>query len=64
MKAMIVNRVGDVGVVLAIILSSSTYGTLEYAVLLPMGTGRETEMIGMLILIGAMGKSAQIGLHV
>lgn len=61
---MIVNRVGDVGVVLAIIMCSTTYGTLEYSVLLPMGTGPETRIIGMLILVGAIGKSAQIGLHV
>ena len=66
MQAMIVNRIGDVGVVVAIILCYSAYGSLEYSVILPMGGlgGPETKIIGMFLLVGAIGKSAQIGLHV
>ena len=41
MKAMIVNRVGDVGVVLAIVLCYAKYKTVEYGVILTMGEGAE-----------------------
>ena len=48
MQAMIVNRVGDVGVVMAIIISYRAFGGLEYAVMMPMGElgGWESEVIG------------------
>lgn len=63
-QAMIVNRIGDLGIVIAIIISYTQYRTLEYAVLIPIVEGKEIEVIGLMILLGAIGKSAQIGLHV
>jgi len=38
MKAMIVNRVGDVGVVIGILLCYYYYGTTEYSVLFTVAT--------------------------
>ena len=63
-QAMIVNRIGDLGIVMAIIISYTQYQTLEYSVLTPIVEGVEIEIIGMMLLLGAIGKSAQIGLHV
>jgi NADH-quinone oxidoreductase subunit L len=77
MKAFIVNRVGDFGLILAIALIYLTFGTVEYAkVFAEVGNhlsdkftlfGSEfssIDAICILLFIGAMGKSAQIGLHV
>lgn len=63
MKAMIVNRIGDVGVVIAIVISYAQYKSVEYSVILTMATAEEVKYIGFMILVGAVGKSAQIGLH-
>lgn len=63
MKAMIVNRIGDVGVVIGILLCYNYYGTVEYSVLLTIATPTEGTIIGLMLLIGTIGKSAQIGLH-
>ncbi len=41
MKAMIVNRVGDVGVVIGILLCYEYYGTVEHSVILTIATGSE-----------------------
>lgn len=77
MKAFIANRVGDFGLILAIALIYLTFGTVEYAkVFAEVGNhlsdkftlfGSEfssIDAICILLFIGAMGKSAQIGLHV
>ena len=77
MKAFIANRVGDFGLILAIALIYMTFGTVEYAkVFAEVGNhlsdkftlfGSEfssIDAICILLFIGAMGKSAQIGLHV
>ncbi len=63
MKAMIVNRIGDVGVVIAILLCYNYYGSVEYSVILTTSTPVEGTIIGLMLLIGTVGKSAQIGLH-
>ena len=63
MKAMIVNRVGDVGVVIGILLCYNYYVSVEYSVLLTVATPTEGKIIGLMLLIGTIGKSAQIGLH-
>ena len=63
MKAMIVNRIGDVGVVMAIVICYGHYKTVEYSVVFTMARPDEVNLIGYMILIGAIGKSAQIGLH-
>jgi NADH-quinone oxidoreductase subunit L len=66
-KAFVTNRVGDVGFLLAMFLIFASYGSLNYAAI-PAGahtisTGTATA-IALLLLAGAIGKSAQIPLHV
>jgi NADH-quinone oxidoreductase subunit L len=65
-KAFITNRVGDVGFLLAMFLIFASYGSLNYAAI-PAGahsisSGTSTA-IGLLLLAAAIGKSAQIPLH-
>jgi len=66
-KAFVTNRVGDVGFLLAMFLIIATYGSLEYTAMSPaahvISTGTCTA-IALLLMVGAMGKSAQIPLHV
>jgi NADH-quinone oxidoreductase subunit L len=65
-KAFIVNRVGDCGFALGIMLLWTTVGTLEYgevfakAPTLAVGTATA---ISLLLFLGACGKSAQLPLH-
>ncbi|MBM3579637.1 MAG: NADH-quinone oxidoreductase subunit L [Alphaproteobacteria bacterium] len=64
-KAFITNRVGDFGLILAIALIYLTFGTVEYStVFAAASAGSTIDAICILLFIGAMGKSAQIGLHV
>ena len=76
MKAFIVNRVGDVGLALGIAALYLTFKTVDIGTILSqldtsvsltfMIFGHEfnrLEVIGILLFIGAMGKSAQLGLH-
>jgi NADH-quinone oxidoreductase subunit L len=71
-KAFIVNRVGDFGFLLGVLLIFTRFGTLDF-----QGVARavsactpETEAFGtlsvaaLLLFVGAVGKSAQIPLHV
>jgi NADH-quinone oxidoreductase subunit L len=66
-KAFLVNRVGDFGMMLGILLLWSLTGTFNFAELpgrvaqIPAGT---LALIGALIFCGAVGKSAQVPLHV
>jgi NADH-quinone oxidoreductase subunit L len=66
-KAFIVNRVGDFGFGLGVMLIWTTLGTLEYtevfarAPTLAVGTATA---ISLLLFVGACGKSAQLPLHV
>jgi len=66
-KAFVTNRVGDVGFLIAMFLIIATYGSLSYTAMGPaaeiIGTGTATA-IALLLMIGAMGKSAQIPLHI
>jgi len=71
-KAFIVNRIGDCGFLIALFLLITHFGTLNFAQLSasisPMGmetagTGLLTS-IGLLLMVGACGKSAQIPLYV
>jgi NADH-quinone oxidoreductase subunit L len=70
MKAFIVNRIGDVGFALGIFLIWSVFGTLQYeGVFAAVGAVYEempvaVALIAALLFIGAIGKSAQIPLHV
>ncbi|MEP6638746.1 MAG: NADH-quinone oxidoreductase subunit L [Chloroflexota bacterium] len=66
-KAFIVNRVGDVGFALGIMLIFVSLGTLDIRTVLErIGEVDPTVIliIGLLIFAGAMGKSAQFPLHV
>jgi NADH-quinone oxidoreductase subunit L len=68
-KAFITNRVGDAGFLLGMFLIFTTLGTLEMDVIqrafaaemVPVGIATA---VGLLLFIGATGKSAQIPLHV
>jgi NADH-quinone oxidoreductase subunit L len=66
-KAFVTNRVGDVGFLIAMFLIIATYGTLSYTAINPavreISSGTATA-IALLLMVGAIGKSAQIPLHV
>jgi NADH-quinone oxidoreductase subunit L len=68
-KAFIVNRIGDVGFLLAMFLTAATFGTLTIAEVneaaVGMAFGSATlAVIGILLLVAATGKSAQLPLQV
>jgi len=61
-KAFIVNRIGDVGFLLGILLVWQQLGSFNFGAL---STGNTvTTIAGLLIFCGAVGKSAQFPLHV
>jgi len=65
-KAFVVNRVGDVGMALAIMLMFAQFGTSSMeAVSGAMGSasGGVATALGLLLLLGACGKSAQVPLQ-
>jgi NADH-quinone oxidoreductase subunit L len=69
MKAFLVTRLGDASLLIAILLLVTLAGSTTFSFLLsPLGIpalGSGTvQLVGILILIGAMGKSAQVPLHV
>src|SRR5437879_1002530 len=78
LKAFLANRVGDFGFVLGIGLILAYFGTLDYAPVfahakdfettaLPIGGGSTWSLMSVIcicLFIGAMGKSAQVPLHV
>ncbi|WP_099051717.1 NADH-quinone oxidoreductase subunit L [Mycobacteroides salmoniphilum] len=65
-KAFIVNRVGDMGLALAMMLMFATFGSVGFAeVLGSAGAAGETRntAIGLVLLLAACGKSAQVPLQ-
>ena len=65
-KAFIVNRVGDLGLSLAIMMMFVTFGRVDFATVSGQaGTASSTAVtaIGLLLLVGACGKSAQFPLQ-
>lgn len=65
-KAFVINRVGDIGMSLAIMLIFVTFGTTAFAgVSAAAGEASEGTLtaIGLLLLLGACGKSAQVPLQ-
>lgn len=66
-KAFIMNRVGDLGLLLGIILIVMNFGTLQYTDVFAAATNADYTIpftaITLLLFIGAMGKSAQIPLY-
>jgi len=66
-KAFIVNRIGDFGFALAMFYIVKTFGTLDFAAVFSRTPGVSEgilTLIGLLLLVGATGKSAQIPLYV
>jgi NADH-quinone oxidoreductase subunit L len=68
-KAFITNRVGDAGFLLGMFLLYQTLGTLDAdrinaAFMAPSLPAVSASLVGILLFIGATGKSAQIPLHV
>ncbi|MCO6413355.1 MAG: NADH-quinone oxidoreductase subunit L [Thiogranum sp.] len=78
LKAFLVNRVGDFGFLLGIAAILMVFGTLDYAEVFALAPSKASEtieifdgtpwwamsVICILLFIGAMGKSAQVPLHV
>src|SRR5579859_7185136 len=65
-KAFIVNRVGDAGLTLAIFLMFSAFGTVQFGGVfhqIPVGGSGVATALGLLLLLGACGKSAQVPLQ-
>ncbi len=72
-KAFLVNRIGDFGFTLGLLLLFATFGTLDFARIFQDVAHRPTETfdqvgiltgISLLLLCGAVGKSAQVPLYV
>ena len=65
-KAFIVNRVGDLGIALAIMLMFAEFGTSSIEVVntaIPGASASVATALGLLLLLGACGKSAQVPLQ-
>ena len=77
-KAMLVNRVGDVGLALGMCAIYLVFHSLDYATVFSCAAALSSthvsilagllnpsalDLIGILLFIGAVGKSAQLGLH-
>src|SRR5205823_2834791 len=70
-KAFIVNRIGDFGFVLGVLLAFVRFGSVDFqeiarstAALSPESTFGTLSLITLLLFVGATGKSAQIPLYV
>ncbi|MGZ3930237.1 MAG: NADH-quinone oxidoreductase subunit L [Bacteroidia bacterium] len=65
-KAFVMNRIGDLGFILGVILIFVTYGSISYGQVFDkaaVGGTAVVTAIALLLFIGAMGKSAQIPLY-
>ncbi|MGC5585315.1 NADH-quinone oxidoreductase subunit L [Ornithinimicrobium sp. W1665] len=65
-KAFIVNRIGDFGLITAMALMLATFGALDYATVHANASGASgtvLTLIGLALLLGATGKSAQFPLQ-
>jgi NADH-quinone oxidoreductase subunit L len=67
-KAFVVNRIGDLGFMVGLMIVFTTFGTLSYTGIFDragdeLSSGLATA-VGLLFLVGAAGKSAQIPLYV
>ena len=76
MKAFVVNRVGDFGFALGILAVFALFGTVQFDEIFKLAPAMADtqimflgfsvpalELVSILLFIGAMGKSAQLGLH-
>ena len=78
LKAFLVNRVGDLGFLLGIAAVMYLFGTLDYSAVFSAASEKQTAVVTgalgyewswitvicILLFVGAMGKSAQVPLHV
>jgi len=75
-KAIVINRIGDFGLSIAIFIIYSTFGSVDYSIVFSIAPTRTQvnvpffiynvnilDFICIFIFIGAVGKSAQVGLH-
>ena len=65
-KAFVINRVGDMGLSAAIMLAFVTWGSTSFAVISANSEGateKTMTALGLLLLLGACGKSAQVPLQ-
>ena len=67
-KAFVVNRVGDMGLAIAMMLMFATFGTVSYTGVFgmvddPAVSEGVMTVLGLLLLLGACGKSAQLPLQ-
>ena len=75
-KAFLVNRVGDLGLTLGIMAAFYIFGTVQFDGIFEQAPARANEtfsffgyeihalsLVCLLLFVGAMGKSAQLGLH-
>ncbi|WP_027501492.1 NADH-quinone oxidoreductase subunit L [Rhodococcus sp. UNC363MFTsu5.1] len=65
-KAFVVNRVGDMGLVVAIMLMFATFGSIGFADVFAAADGASESVvtaIGLALLLAACGKSAQVPLQ-
>ncbi len=65
-KAFVVNRVGDVGLITAMAIMLATFGALDFATVHGNASGAgdlTLTLIGLALLLGACGKSAQFPLQ-
>ncbi|WP_169570594.1 NADH-quinone oxidoreductase subunit L [Nocardioides insulae] len=65
-KAFVINRVGDMGLSTAIMLAFVTFGSTSFAVIsagAPEASETTMTILGLLLLLGACGKSAQVPLQ-
>ena len=72
MKAFLTNRIGDIGMFIGILILFTNYHTFSFAEIfahiqngvVPFGSNGWLTAAGILIFMGAVGKSAQVPLHV
>ena len=77
LKALITNRIGDFGLSIAILLLFCNFGSLDYFIIFSISSLFEKyclilnnwhinilDFLGFFLILGAVGKSAQLGLHV
>src|SRR5690606_38323887 len=66
-KAFVMNRIGDLGFLIAVFAIYATFNSVEFTEVFPLAAGRAAGdstliLITALLFIGAIGKSAQIPL--